>query len=126
MDFKVAGTREGITALQLDTKLDGIPAKVLADALAQAKKARFALLDCIEAEISEPRADNGRTPRVESVKIEPSKIGALIGPGGANIRKITEATGANIDVQQDGRVVVGADTGEAVERAVAMVKASTA
>jgi len=64
MDFKVAGTREGITALQLDTKLDGIPAKVLADALAQAKKARFALLDCIEAEISEPRADNGRTPRV--------------------------------------------------------------
>jgi polyribonucleotide nucleotidyltransferase len=126
MDFKVAGTREGITALQLDTKLDGIPAKVLADALAQAKKARFALLDCIDAEISEPRADNGRTPRVESVKIEPSKIGALIGPGGANIRKITEATGANIDVQQDGRVVVGADTGEAVERAVAMVKASTA
>ncbi|MCW5937205.1 MAG: polyribonucleotide nucleotidyltransferase [Fimbriimonadaceae bacterium] len=127
MDFKVTGTREGITALQLDTKLDGIPDQVLVDALSQAKDARMQILDVIEAEIPEPRKQLSLTaPRVTTVQIDPSKIGALIGPGGANIRKITEATGVDIDVQQDGRVLVAATDGEAAERAVSMIKGSTA
>lgn len=125
MDFKVAGTRKGITALQLDTKLDGIPDKVLADALHQALDARLQILDTIEAEISEPRKSNPNAPRLETVQIEPSKIGALIGPGGANIRKITEATGVEIDVQQDGRVLIASADGQAADEAIAMVKAST-
>ncbi|MBS1715601.1 MAG: polyribonucleotide nucleotidyltransferase [Armatimonadetes bacterium] len=126
MDFKVAGTRKGITALQLDTKLEGIPDKVLAEALDQALDARLEILDVIDAEIPEPRKGlNPNAPRVETIQIEPSKIGALIGPGGANIRKITEATGVEIDVQQDGRVLIASTGGDAAEQAIAMVKAST-
>jgi polyribonucleotide nucleotidyltransferase len=126
MDFKVAGTREGITALQLDTKLDGIPDKVLADALAQAKDARMEILDVIEKELPGPRPELSRNaPRVTVVQIDPAKIGALIGPGGANIRKITEVSGAEIDVQQDGRVLVAATDGASAETAISMVKAST-
>ncbi|MBS1723408.1 MAG: polyribonucleotide nucleotidyltransferase [Armatimonadetes bacterium] len=126
MDFKVAGTRKGITALQLDTKLDGIPDKVLADALNQALDARLQILDVIEEEIPEPRKGiNPNAPRVETIQIDPSKIGALIGPGGANIRKITETTGAEIDVQQDGRVLIASSGGESAAQAIAMVKAST-
>lgn len=126
MDFKVAGTRDGITALQLDTKLDGIPEKVLSDALAQAKTARFQILDVIEAEIGKPRAQlSPNAPRVYTLQINSEKIGALIGPGGSNIRKITEVTGTQIDVQQDGRVLVAADTGTAAEQAMAMIKACT-
>ena len=127
MDFKVAGTRDGITALQLDTKLDGIPEQVLADALAQAKTARFEILDVIEKEIPEPRAELSPTaPRIMTHKIEPEKIGALIGPGGANIRKITEESGCQIDVQQDGTVLIASDTGEAANIALTMIRACTA
>jgi polyribonucleotide nucleotidyltransferase len=126
MDFKVAGTREGITALQLDTKLDGIPEKVLSDALAQAKDARFKILDVIEAEIPAPRSElSQNAPRVYTVNINSEKIGALIGPGGANIRKITEETGCEIDVQQDGRVLIAASDGISAQKAIDMVKAST-
>ncbi len=126
MDFKVAGTRNGITALQLDTKLDGIPDKVLADALSQAKKARFQVLDCIEAEISAPRSElSENAPQVTTLQINPEKIGALIGPGGATIKKITATTGANIDIQQDGRVLVGATNAEIANEAIAMIKALT-
>jgi polyribonucleotide nucleotidyltransferase len=126
MDFKVAGTREGITALQLDTKLDGIPDQVLADALAQAKDARMKILDVIEAEIPAPRSELSPTaPRVYTVTINSEKIGALIGPGGANIRKITEESGCEIDVQQDGRVLIAASDGPSAQRAIDMVKAST-
>ena len=125
MDFKVAGTREGITALQLDTKLDGIPTQVLKDALAQARDARLQILDVIEAEISGPRQTNVRAPRLTTVMIEPAKIGALIGPGGANIRKITEATGAQIDVAQDGKVTIGTDNQESLDTAITMIKGST-
>ncbi len=126
MDFKVAGTRKGITALQLDTKLEGIPDKVLADALNQALDARLKILDVIQAEIPEPRKTlNPNAPRVETIQIDPSKIGALIGPGGANIRKITEQTGVEIDVQQDGRVLIASTTGGSAEEAIAMVKACT-
>src|SRR5579862_9494361 len=126
MDFKVAGTRKGITALQLDTKLDGIPDEVLANALRQAKEARFKILDVIEAEISEPRSETAPTaPRVTTIQINPEKIGAVIGPGGAMIKKITGTTGASVDIQQDGRVLIGGTSGEAVSEAIAMIKALT-
>ncbi len=126
MDFKVAGTRNGITALQLDTKLDGIPDDVLAKALAQAKTARFEILDVIVAEISEPRTTVGDSaPTVTTININPEKIGAVIGPGGAVIKKITGTTGASIDIQQDGRVLVGGSNGQAVADAIAMIKALT-
>ncbi|HXH62323.1 MAG TPA: polyribonucleotide nucleotidyltransferase, partial [Fimbriimonadaceae bacterium] len=127
MDFKVAGTRDGITALQLDTKLAGIPEKVLADALAQAKDARFKILDVIEAEIAKPREQlSPNAPRIYTLKISPEKIGALIGPGGANIRKITEETSTQIDVQQDGTVLIAAEDGVSAQSAMDMIKASTA
>jgi polyribonucleotide nucleotidyltransferase len=126
MDFKVAGTRKGITALQLDTKLEGIPDEVLAGALKQAKDARFKILDVIEEEISAPREETAPTaPRVTTIHINPEKIGAVIGPGGAVIKKITGTTGASIDIQQDGKVLVGGTSGEAVSEAIAMIKALT-
>ncbi|MDI9636934.1 polyribonucleotide nucleotidyltransferase [Kamptonema cortianum] len=127
MDFKVAGTRKGITALQLDTKLDGIPEKVLKDALTQAKDARFRVLDAIEAELPKPRPQLAATaPRITTLSINPEKIGALIGPGGANIRKITETSGCEIDVQQDGRVLIATDSGEKAQIAMDMIKMLTA
>ncbi|MCH7904513.1 MAG: polyribonucleotide nucleotidyltransferase [Armatimonadetes bacterium] len=127
MDFKVAGTRDGITALQLDTKLADLPQQVLIDALAQAKDARFKILDIMEEEIPGPRSELSPTaPRVYTHKIAPDKIGALIGPGGANIRKITEESGCQIDVQQDGTVLVASEDSESAEVALTMIKACTA
>jgi polyribonucleotide nucleotidyltransferase len=126
MDFKVAGTRKGITALQLDTKLEGIPDKVLSDALAQAKTARFQILDVIEEEISAPREQIADTaPQVTTIQINPEKIGAVIGPGGAVIKKIVATSGAQVDIQQDGRVLIGGSNAEAVQTAISMVKALT-
>lgn len=125
MDFKVAGTRKGITALQLDTKLTGIPEEVLAKALKQAQDARFAILDVIEAEISTPNVGNVRAPQITTIQINPEKIGALIGPGGATIKKIVATTGATVDVQQDGRVMVGGSDGDTVQQAIGMIKALT-
>lgn len=127
MDFKVAGTRKGITALQLDTKLDGIPEKVLADALSQAKDARMEILDVIEAEIAKPRKELADTaPRVTTIQINPEKIGAVIGPGGSVIRKITSESGAQVDIQQDGRVLIAATDGESAKLAIDAIKALTA
>lgn len=127
MDFKVAGTREGITALQLDTKLEGIPEQVLADALAQAKEARMKILDVIDEAITEPRTGlSSNAPRLVTVQIPTDKIGAVIGPGGSTIRRIQEQTGSQIDIQQDGRVLVAASSGEASDRAVAEIRALTA
>jgi polyribonucleotide nucleotidyltransferase len=123
MDFKVAGTREGITALQLDTKLDGIPDDVLARALNQALDARLQILDVMEAEIAAPRetvADSA--PQVQTMQINPEKIGALIGPGGATIKKITAESGASLDVQQDGRVLIGSSNAEQSAKAMQMVR----
>lgn len=126
MDFKVAGTRKGITALQLDTKLEGIPDEVLARALSQAKDARFEILDVIEAEISAPRTSVASSaPQVTTIKINPEKIGAVIGPGGAVIKKMTAETGASIDIQQDGTVLVGGTNGEQVAEAIARIRALT-
>lgn len=126
MDFKVAGTRNGITALQLDTKLEGIPDKVLSDALSQAQKARLQILDVIEEEISAPRSYIAATaPQITTLQINPEKIGGLIGPGGATIKKIVAASGAQVDIQQDGRVLIGAPDEESAQIAIGMVKALT-
>ncbi|AKK03365.1 polyribonucleotide nucleotidyltransferase [Corynebacterium epidermidicanis] len=118
MDFKVAGTRQFITALQLDTKLDGIPSQVLADALAQAREARIAILDTMAEVIDAPDEMSNYAPRITSVSIPASKIGELIGPKGKNINAITEETGADISIEDDGTVYVSATSGEAAEAAI--------
>jgi polyribonucleotide nucleotidyltransferase len=124
MDFKVAGTRDGITALQLDTKLTGIPAQVMQDALAQAKTARYFILDKIDEAIPERRTElNPNAPRAEVVQIDPQRIGELIGPGGKMIKKITADSGATIDVEQDGRVFILAENADQMNTAVTAIKA---
>ncbi|CRH91113.1 polynucleotide phosphorylase/polyadenylase [Chlamydia trachomatis] len=117
MDFKVAGTREFVTALQLDTKLDGIPAEVLAAALAQARDARFAILDLIEQAVPEVEEMAETAPRIISVKIPVDKIGEVIGPKGKMINQIQEDTGADITIEEDGTVFIGATNGTAAEAA---------
>ena len=118
MDFKVAGTSEFITALQLDTKLDGIPSRVLADALDQARDARAAILDTMAEVIESPDEMSGLAPRITSVTIPVNKIGELIGPKGKTINAITEETGADVSIEEDGTVYVSAATGEAAEAAI--------
>ncbi len=117
MDFKVAGTREFVTALQLDTKLDGIPADVLAGALTQAREARFTILDVMAEAISEPDEMSPYAPRIITIKIPVDKIGEVIGPKGKVINQIQDDTGAQISLEDDGTVYVGADNGEAAEAA---------
>ncbi len=105
MDFKVAGTRNGVTAIQLDVKVDGVPIKILAEAMIQAKSARVTLLDRIEKEISAPRKDiSPNAPKIISIKINPDKIGMVIGSGGKTIKEIKERTGAEINIEDDGTV----------------------
>ncbi|AIT61324.1 polyribonucleotide nucleotidyltransferase [Corynebacterium doosanense] len=118
MDFKVAGTSEFITALQLDTKLDGIPSEVLVDALNQAKDARIQILDTMAEVIDGPDEMSTLAPKITSVKIPMSKIGELIGPKGKNINAITEETGANISIEDDGTVYVSATSGESADAAI--------
>jgi polyribonucleotide nucleotidyltransferase len=121
MDFKVAGTREFVTALQLDTKIDGLPADVLAQALSQAKDARLQILDVMEAAIAAPREDVGPTaPKIISFTIPLDKIGEVIGPKGKVINTITQETGADVSVSDDGvvgTVSIGSKDGAAVEEA---------
>ncbi|WP_054953386.1 polyribonucleotide nucleotidyltransferase [Flaviflexus massiliensis] len=117
MDFKVAGTREFVTAIQLDTKLDGIPAQVLAAALGQARDARLAILDILDDAISVPDDMNETAPRIITIKIPVDKIGEVIGPKGKMINQIQEDTGAEITIEDDGSVFVGATTGSAAEAA---------
>ncbi|WP_293777332.1 polyribonucleotide nucleotidyltransferase [uncultured Corynebacterium sp.] len=118
MDFKVAGTSEFITALQLDTKLDGIPSHVLADALEQARDARAAILDTMAEVIEGPDEMSGLAPRITSVTIPVNKIGELIGPKGKTINAITEETGADVSIEEDGTVYISAATGEAADAAI--------
>lgn len=108
MDFKVAGTRDFITAIQLDTKLDGLPASVLSGALGQAKEARLTILDVMNQAISEPDEMAPTAPRVISVQIPEDKIGELIGPKGKTINSIQDETGAQISIEDDGTVYIGA------------------
>jgi polyribonucleotide nucleotidyltransferase len=123
MDFKVAGTSEFVTALQLDTKLDGIPASVLAGALTQAKEARTAILAVLNQAIDAPDEMAPTAPRVISVQIPVDKIGELIGPKGKTINAIQDATGADISIEEDGTVYIGAVDGPSAEAARAQVLA---
>ncbi|GAC58522.1 polyribonucleotide nucleotidyltransferase [Gordonia hirsuta DSM 44140 = NBRC 16056] len=123
MDFKVAGTPDFVTALQLDTKLDGIPSSVLANALAQAKQARQTILEVMAEAIDEPDEMSIYAPRITTIKIPMDKIGELIGPKGKTINGITEETGANISIEDDGTVFIGAANGEAAQAAIDKVNA---
>jgi len=121
MDFKVAGTPQFVTALQLDTKLDGIPSQVLAGALQQARTARLAILEVMNEAIDEPDEMSPYAPRVLSVKIPVDKIGEVIGPKGKMINQIQSDTGADITVEDDGTIYIGATSGTAAEAALAVI-----
>ncbi|HET7684595.1 MAG TPA: polyribonucleotide nucleotidyltransferase [Marmoricola sp.] len=123
MDFKVAGTRDFVTALQLDTKLDGIPAEVLAGALTQAREARLAILDVMAEAIDAPEEMSVHAPRIITVKVPVDKIGEVIGPKGKVINQIQDDTGATLSIEDDGTVYIGATNGEAAEAARAAVNA---
>lgn len=123
MDFKVAGTREYVTAIQLDTKLDGIPASVLAGALTQARDARMHILDVMNEAIDTPDEMSPNAPRVISVKVPVDKIGEVIGPKGKMINQIQEETGADISIEDDGTVYIGATDGPSAEAARAAINA---
>src|SRR5690606_13746334 len=123
MDFKVAGTREFVTALQLDTKLDGIPASVLAAALQQARDARLTILDVMAEAISEPDEISPYAPRVISITIPVDQIGAVIGPKGKIINQIQDDTGAEIGIEDDGTIFIGATDGPAAEAARTAINA---
>src|SRR5690625_1730319 len=117
MDFKVAGTREFITAIQLDTKLDGIPAHVLTGALTQAREARLHILDVMAAAIEVPDEMAPTAPRAITVQVPVAKIGEVIGPKGKMINQIQEDTGADISIEDDGTVFIGATDGPSAEAA---------
>jgi polyribonucleotide nucleotidyltransferase len=121
MDFKVAGTKDFVTALQLDTKLDGIPASVLSAALLQAKEARLAVLKVMNEAIDGPDDMNPLAPRIISIKIPVDQIGAVIGPKGKIINQIQEETGAEISIEDDGTIFIGATNGTAADAAKAAI-----
>jgi polyribonucleotide nucleotidyltransferase len=124
MDFKVAGTDSGITALQMDMKITGLSVKVIADAIRQAKPARLHILEKMLAAIETPRQElSPYAPRLLSFKIDPELIGMVIGPGGKKIKSITEQTGAKVDINDDGTVTVSSLEGEQAKQAKAMIEA---
>jgi polyribonucleotide nucleotidyltransferase len=126
MDFKVAGTRDGITALQMDIKIKGLPHEILAQALEQARVARLFVLEKMLAVLPQPRAElSPYAPRITTIMINPDKIRDIIGPGGKMIRKITEETGAQIDVEDDGRVFIAAVDQEGGKKAIDWIKGLT-
>jgi len=121
MDFKIAGTRNGITGFQLDLKINGLPFDIVKESVAQSREARIAILDSMAEAIDKPRESvSENAPRITTVQINPEKIGALIGPGGKNIRRIVEITGAQIDIDEDnsGKVNVYATSEESMTRAI--------
>ncbi|NQV88298.1 MAG: polyribonucleotide nucleotidyltransferase [Parcubacteria group bacterium] len=125
MDFKVAGTRNGVTAIQMDVKVSGVPLKILAEALEKAKSARLRILDVIEKEISTPRPEiSSNAPKIVMIKVLPEQIGLVIGPGGKNIKGIKDATGAEIDIEDDGSVFITGKGGGA-EKAAKMIEQMT-
>ncbi len=127
MDFKVTGTEEGITALQMDIKTTGINAMILQEALEQARKGRMHILDIMKQAIAEPREDiSPYAPRIITMQINPDKIREVIGPGGKMIRSITEETGAKIDISDDGTINIATHDGEAAQAAIDRIKAITA
>jgi polyribonucleotide nucleotidyltransferase len=127
MDFKVAGTRDGITALQMDIKIAGINAQIMAEALEQAKKGRMYILGVMEKTLAEPRPSiSTYAPRILQIKINPDKIRDVIGPGGKVIRALVEETGAKIDVADDGTISIATADGAAADAAVNRIKGLTA
>lgn len=126
MDLKIAGTKKGITAIQMDLKVEGISLKMLTEALERARVNRITILDCMDETINTPSETMSKyAPRVVSVMIDTDKIGKLIGPGGKNIRGIQESTGVDISVDDTGKVTIMSDDGEAADRALLMVEGST-
>jgi polyribonucleotide nucleotidyltransferase len=126
MDFKVAGTEKGITALQMDIKITGVSSDIMARALAQAREARLKILAVITSAIPQARENlSDHAPRITTVKVDVSKIGAIIGPGGKTVRSIQERTGAKIDIQEDGTVFVSSSNGIAAAEAVEIIRGLT-
>jgi len=126
MDFKVAGTQNGITGIQLDLKINGISQEIIRAALAQAREARMDILRAMLTAIRQPRDDiSPSAPRILRTSINPEKIGLLIGPGGKTIREIQETTGATLDVDDDGTVTIASANAESARAALARVEAMT-
>jgi polyribonucleotide nucleotidyltransferase len=127
MDFKVTGTEKGITALQMDMKVHGLPVSVLKQALLQGKEGRAHILQHMLSTIKTPRAElSPYAPQVEAIKINPEKIRDVIGKGGETINKIIADTGAEIDIKDDGTVMIASPNKESIERAIQWVKQLTA
>jgi polyribonucleotide nucleotidyltransferase len=127
MDFKVAGTRDGITAIQMDIKIDGLTIEIMKEALAQAKAGRFHILDYMDSKIESPRSELSQyAPRLLRLQIPPAKIGALIGPGGKNIRRLSEEYDVSLDVEDDGSVFVAGTNAAGVKQAQAEIEGMTA
>lgn len=123
MDFKVAGTEAGITALQMDIKIEGITEQILKEALAQAKKARMEILNVITDAIAEPRAELSKyAPKIEMIQIDPNKIKAVIGKGGDTINSIIDETGVKIDIDQDGKVSIASEDAAMIKRAMEIIE----
>jgi polyribonucleotide nucleotidyltransferase len=126
MDFKVAGTREGITALQMDIKITGVTQEIMRNALEQAKRARNAIIDAMLAVIPEPRAELSETaPRISTVKINPEFIGMVIGKGGETIRALESENDVQIDIEEDGTILIYATSGLQAESAISAIQALT-
>ena len=126
MDFKLCGTDNGVTGFQLDLKLPGVSHKIMAEAIGRAKEARTKILEIMRAKIDKPRAELSRyAPRIETIKINPEKIGALIGPGGKTIKGIVAETGAEINIDDDGSVHIYATSGESMQRAKEIIGGMT-
>jgi polyribonucleotide nucleotidyltransferase len=127
MDFKVAGTSKGLTALQMDIKISGIDSKIMAEALEQARRGRLHILDCMAQALAGPRADiSPHAPRILTVQVPVEKIRDIIGPGGKMIRSIVERTGCKIDVEDDGRVSIASSDEDAARKAIAIIEELTA
>ncbi len=126
MDFKVAGTRDGVTALQMDIKVKGITFEIMSEALEQARLARLAILDHMEQTIASPRADvRDGAPRMTTITVPTDKIGMVIGPGGSNVRGIQEEFGVSVDIQDDGNVTIGGTAQEKVQGAIDSIQRMT-
>jgi polyribonucleotide nucleotidyltransferase len=126
MDFKLCGTREGITGFQLDLKLPGVPLKIMAEAIRQARDARMKVLDVMADAITAPRKELSQyAPRIETVKIHPDKIGLLIGPGGKTIKGIVAETGAEINIDDDGSVHIYSANRDSLNRAKEIITGMT-
>ena len=126
MDLKIAGTKKGVTAIQMDVKIDGVGIEILKDAFKQARKGRIGILDEMEKTIKAPKPElSPYAPRVYILQINPSKIGIVIGPGGKMIHEITDETGATIDIEDDGRVFVTCDDADSAKKAISRIKSIT-